>query len=503
MTLSSCRRYVIFRYAGLVALLVSLSGLLGPGPAAAQTLTTFVVDEGANALVRYDNSFMEPAVQVVGPAEAGRPARIALDPLNGWVYWSDAGPSDSDGRILRARRSGSAVETVISGYDNPAGLAIDPAGNALYWTDSNTDTIYRSDLDGSNTEVLVSASPAVDAPVEIQLDLQNGTLYWANGGDPDHSNGSIAAANLDGSAPAVVVDNLANPIGLALDVDGDRIYWAERGARTISRAALDGSSVELLVSDATAPIDVAPLGLTIDVSAQKLYWTTGARNGGSSIPGQIARADLSGDNVESVVTTGLDFPIGIALNPGAPLPVELTAFEGRVDRSTVLLQWATASEQQNAGFNVQHYRDGGFVTVGWVEGAGTTAAPQRYTHRIEGLAAGAHRFRLEQVDLDGTTAYSPEVEVVVEAPPRLTLHAPYPNPARGPLSVAFELPRAAEVQLGVYDVLGRRVQYQTMPSAPAGTHTLTIDTEGLPSGLYLVRLSALGQSQTTKVSVMR
>jgi hypothetical protein len=327
-------------------------------------------------------------------------------------------------------------------------------------------------------------------------------IYWANGGTVGGSDGSIARANLDGSSPTAIVSSLENPIGLALDVSGGRVYWAERGARTISRADLDGSNAALLVDDATAPIDVAPLGLTIDLDNSKIYWTSAAQNG-SAVPGQISRADLDGSNAESVVTSGLDFPIGIALNTSAPLPVELVSFEGQIDRSDVILQWTTASEQHNAGFSVQHYREGAFADVGWVDGAGTTAAQQRYTHRVDGLSAGTHRFRLKQVDLDGTTAYSAEIEIELDAPRHLTLHGPYPNPAHGPVTVDYTLPQAGAVELSVHDVLGRRVQTVVAQAMSPGTHTARIATGTLPSGVYFVRLTIRGETQTSKLSIAR
>jgi hypothetical protein len=389
---------------------------------------------------------------------------------------------------------------VISGYDNPAGLAIDAQGGALYWSDSQTNTIYQSDLDGSNTQALITSS--TDAPDEIQLDLQNNMIYWANGGTVGGSDGSIARANLDGSSPAEIVTGLENPIGLALDVSGGQVYWAERGTRTISRAELDGSNTELLVDDATEPFDVAPLGLTIDLDNSKLYWTSAASNG-TSVPGQISRSNLDGSSVEEVVTSGLDFPIGIALNTSAPLPVELVSFEGQIDRSDVILQWATASEQENAGFTVQHFREGAFADIGWVDGAGTTAARQQYTHRVEGLAAGTHRFRLKQVDLDGTTAYSAEVEIRLDAPRHLVLHGPYPNPASGPVMVDYNLPRAGAVELSVHDVLGREVQTIVAQDMPPGSHTARIATSSLSSGLYFVKLTTRGETQITKLSVAR
>ena len=477
----------------VVGVLIGLVGTAGiPHSVSAQSLSAFVVDEGADALLRYDD-FSGAPEEIVPDTEAGNPARVALDPVNGYVYWTDVGTSGPNGRILRARRSGAAVETVIDGLGNPVGLALDPADGKLYWTDSQADAIYRSNLDGSGQETLVEPSADVHAPVDIALDVQNGMMYWANGGDQGSSNGSLARANTDGSSVEQILTGRDNPTGIALDVDGGHVYWAERGTEEILRAQLDGSNEEMLVDNA------APLGLALDLEADKLYWT---RFVSQSDPGEILRADLAGTNQETL-RSDLNRPLGIALNTNPPLPVELVAFEGRVDQSDVVLTWTTASEQQNAGFSVQHFRDGSFVDVGWIEGAGTSASEQRYTHRVKGLAAGMHRFRLEQVDRDGTTTYSPEVEIRVDALRRLTLRAPYPNPASGPVTVDYELSRPGRVELSVHDVLGRRVQTVVARGVAPGLHTARIATDELPSGLYIIRLSSRDAVRITKMSIVR
>jgi DNA-binding beta-propeller fold protein YncE len=474
-------------------------------PAAAQSLSAFVVDEGADTVLRYDDFTAAPE-EVISSTDAGNPARIALDPVNGYFYWTDVG-SGSDGRILRARRSGAAVEAVLTGLDNPAGLAVDTENGKLYWTDSQANTISRSDLDGSNAETLISASSDVHAPVDIQVDLQNDRIYWANGGDEGSSNGSLGRAALDGTGAELILTARANPIGVALDVNGGKVYWAERGAGEVLRADLDGSNEETIASG------TFPLGLSLDLVDDKVYWTVYQNE---STPGEIRRADLAGTSPETV-RDDLDRPLGLAVNTDPPLPVELVAFTGRSDRSSVVLTWSTASEQQNAGFAIQHAPkgslagkqastgggDAGWTHVGWVEGAGTTRSAQQYTFRVDGLRPGTHRFRLKQLDLDGTTTFSPEVEVSVRPPQGVTLSAPYPNPTQGMTRVDYDVPRDGLVEISVHDVLGRRVQTVVAQAQPAGQHTATIDTAQLPSGLYFVRLAAGSTVRHAKVSVAR
>ncbi len=187
-----------------------------------------------------------------------------------------------------------------------------------------------------------------------------------------------------------------------------------------------------------------------------------------------------------------------------PLPVELSAFEGVADGTRTLLDWTTASETNNAGFHVQ-VQSGSvadFRTLGFVEGAGTTLEAQHYRFRTNELAVGRHRFRLQQEDLDGATSYSPVVEVWVGPDHTPHLASVRPHPVSGPARVTYHLSAAAQVDLAVYDLLGRRVAVVVSATRPAGTHQATLDVDLAP-GVYLLRLQADGAQVTQRVVVGR
>ncbi|GAB5519456.1 MAG: hypothetical protein RhofKO_17070 [Rhodothermales bacterium] len=114
----------------------------------------------------------------------------------------------------------------------------------------------------------------------------------------------------------------------------------------------------------------------------------------------------------------------------AALPVELTAFTATVDGDAAHLAWETASETNNAGFRIEHWHpgDAAWTERGFAYGHGTTLEAQRYRFTAEGLVPGSHRFRLRQVDYDGTFEYSPEIEVSVELAEAFQLSEAYPNP---------------------------------------------------------------------------
>ena len=179
----------------------------------------------------------------------------------------------------------------------------------------------------------------------------------------------------------------------------------------------------------------------------------------------------------------------------APLPVELTDFNARVDHNNrAQLSWNTASESQNAGFEIHRLftRSGQefFDVLGFVNGAGTTTEAQNYRFQTESLEPGQHRFRLKQIDFDGQFAYSPEVEVVIEVPGTHVLNAAYPNPFNPRSSVSFLVAQEQAVTLTLHDATGRMVKTLFQGSVPAQTEQwATIDGEDLSSGVYFYRLT--------------
>src|SRR5690606_3228436 len=188
--------------------------------------------------------------------------------------------------------------------------------------------------------------------------------------------------------------------------------------------------------------------------------------------------------------------IGAVEATDADLPVELFSFTATRDGEDVVLRWETASETNNAGFEVEYAvvpavetRHGASLPwqrLAFVDGGGTTAEARTYAYRASGLAPGAHRFRLKQVDFDGAFAYSPEVEAVVELPGDYLLSAVYPNPFNPRAAFTLAVRRAQHVTVALYDLLGRRVALLHDGVLEANeTYRFDIDGAALASGSYL------------------
>ena len=81
----------------------------------------------------------------------------------------------------------------------------------------------------------------------------------------------------------------------------------------------------------------------------------------------------------------------------------------------------------------------------------------------------------------------------------------YPNPFNPSTTISFTLPQAGEVKLAVYDILGRITgAQQCAPTVyGVGEHQIPFDGSGLSSGIYLVRMEAKGNVQTSKIVLLK
>lgn len=215
-------------------------------------------------------------------------------------------------------------------------------------------------------------------------------------------------------------------------------------------------------------------------SAQK----TAAGNGAivsSGSDGVLTDLALQPDN--KLVTTGSSAS-GVSTTrteTGQSLPVELVAFSATLDGTAARLAWTTVSETNNAGFAVEQETGTAWAERGFVAGHGTTNERHDYAFLADALAPGRHRFRLRQVDFDGTTHYSAAVEVflgVTELRVGRTHNGLY-----------LWVPEGQTAD--VYDVSGRRLR--------TGLTTGLLATDGFAVGVYYVRT----ETKTLAVPVLR
>lgn len=168
-------------------------------------------------------------------------------------------------------------------------------------------------------------------------------------------------------------------------------------------------------------------------------------------------------------------------------PVELTFFRGTCEKEGVTLAWQTASEQDNAYFQVEHSANGStFQSLGKVPGKGTSATLNDYTFRHQYPVEGLNYYRLKQTDFDGKFEYSPMISVQMADAD----WSVFPNPVDDVLFVKGD---ADETFVSISDATGRKV----VKKIRAGNDP--IDFSRQPPGIYLVEIQTENRFVTKKV----
>ncbi len=186
------------------------------------------------------------------------------------------------------------------------------------------------------------------------------------------------------------------------------------------------------------------------------------------------------------------------------IPVELVSFNATTNGNSVLLNWVTASEVNNRGFEIERrYNDNLWSSIGYVSGKGTTSEMQYYSYTDKNLQTGSYTYRLKQLDFDGSYAYSNEVEVDISAPVVFELSQNYPNPFNPATTITYSIPQASQVSLKVFNMLGQEVAILVNGVKDAGVHKVDLDASGLSSGIYFYQLEAGSFKQVKKMTLLK
>ena len=176
-----------------------------------------------------------------------------------------------------------------------------------------------------------------------------------------------------------------------------------------------------------------------------------------------------------------------------PVPVELVSFSANLVDNKVKLEWTTATETNNKGFAVERFAESlneNWNEVGFIEGNGTTTEPQTYSFFDGDLSNGKYKYRLKQIDYDGSFEYSDIVEVSFMEPSVFSLEQNYPNPFNPTTTIEYSIPESGNVKLIIYNSLGEVVETLVNKFEEAGTYNISFDGLNLSSGIYFYRIEA-------------
>ncbi|XP_034736897.1 very low-density lipoprotein receptor-like isoform X3 [Etheostoma cragini] len=220
--------------------------LQGPGPVATlvSNQTLYWAEQGQGSIYRISmDGKLQDSVLVL--KVQGSVSGLAVDWVHHLLYWT----SMESGSVNVGLLDGSAQRRLITRLDKPSAVALDPLQGLLFWAQSGRPPkIERARLDGRDRMALVTS--LILYPVALSLDMPRQLLYWV-----DQGLRSISRVNLDGRDRKTVVESngyLDRPFGLA--VFEGFVYWSEEVTRSICRANKhNGGDHQVLLSNITSP----------------------------------------------------------------------------------------------------------------------------------------------------------------------------------------------------------------------------------------------------------
>lgn len=196
------------------------------------------------------------------------------------------------------------------------------------------------------------------------------------------------------------------------------------------------------------------------------------------------------------------------------LPVELTSFSATTIGLMVKLNWNTATEINNYGFEIERklkvksQTTDQWTKIGFVEGNGNSNSPKFYSFIDKKISGSGLFYRLKQIDNDGHFEYSSIIEISNIKPLKFKLEQNYPNPFNPSTQISFSLPKSGFVSLKIYSAVGELISTLVNENKDEGYYNIKwspSDDKGnsLASGMYLYRLQTESFVETKKMILLR
>ena len=180
----------------------------------------------------------------------------------------------------------------------------------------------------------------------------------------------------------------------------------------------------------------------------------------------------------------------------------MTFFTAKVIQENVVLNWSTATEINNKGFQVERMTStNNYQNIAFVDGHGTSTQQHDYSFTDKKLADGKYTYRIKQLDYDGKNQYSRSVKVSINAPKEFSLSQNYPDPFNPATTIKYSIPSDGPVSLQIYDLLGREVKILVNENQKAGNYSVKFDGSNLSSGIYIYRIQT-GKYLTAKKMIL-
>ncbi len=216
----------------------------------------------------------------------------------------------------------------------------------------------------------------------------------------------------------------------------------------------------------------------------------------------------SGSNASESMGDIIDITFGESALGDQSLPVELICFKATLKNRTVYLSWKTESEVQNLGFDIERISSNTeWTKIGYNKGSGNSSTSTSYNF-IDSNIVGLKniKYRLKQIDFDGSYEYSQEIEVNSDDVPILEeflLHNNYPNPFNPSTTISYQIQNEAITTLKIFDISGREISTLVNKNQKPGIYKVNFNGNGLASGVYFCQITSGSDIQMIKMLLMK
>lgn len=189
-------------------------------------------------------------------------------------------------------------------------------------------------------------------------------------------------------------------------------------------------------------------------------------------------------------------------NSDSAVPVKFLFFESYVTDTAIFLNWKTSQAASNYSFVIERSRNGvDFGAIGKVNGETCEFIDQTTAH-------GFYFYRLKQIESNEDFNYSKIITVELMAPKQYKLSQNYPNPFNSSTMLKYELPEAAHVNIGIFNILGHEIRTLVNEKKKAGSYLISwdgLDNNGkaVVSAIYFYRMSANSFYDIHKMTVLK
>lgn len=385
-------------------------------------------------------------------------------------------------------------------------------------------------------EINNAAGVSLNVPITLSntigsgLTLTSGNLYTSSLNTltlSEYATVTGGSKNSFVSGPITKIFSTNSQANIVLPLGKDTLY---RPVTLTPESVATSSTFKAEYFNATAPYDLTKFDNTLESISIKEYWNVQRTSGSTNaIVGFIYGESSGVNNVEDLKIaqwngtewTSIDQQTAIGTTTygsvstnnisqfgtftfgskkTVPLPVSWLYFTVKATRENAVLNWATASEINNSGFEIQRSLDGeNFEVIGWVNGNGTSNQKHFYSYtdmEFAGLNTSTVYYRLKQIDFNGAFDYS-TLQVLRKDNNAFTSVSIYAD-AQKYLHVNVKSEINAPLQVEILNMNGQ-VLKSVSTYVSAGNNQIKLPAQELKAGLYVVKFILGGTIYTEKI----